>query len=850
MPIDFSDLIPAGGAPQSAPSPISFDDLIPQQVSTAGDLARAVPSGLAQGVAAAVGAPAWAKGWVDAGVRNAPALWGGHVISPEEAAAQDARRGPDLIPDAGDASRYAQQAIEAIPGVDYKPQTTAGRYAQTAAEFVPGALAGPGGVVGNAIKFGVLPGVASEAAGDLTRGTPVEPYARVLAPILAGGGAALASRPGTAAAAVRDAAGNLDQSTLGAAQSLMDDAARQGSPISLAEAVQQVTNSGTRLGSLQRVVEQSRGGAEPMARFYADRPGQVQQAGNAAIDRVGPVPDAPSAVAPAIQQAAESTIGDAYKARTAAVNPLYQRAATDQVSPEAVQSIIDDLGQQIASDKTGLLAGPLGDLRKRLIDQSAKPASVGLEPDPIAGPASGQPRPFAPTEDYAPRAAPVRPDVPRPQTLQDLVRSLGGVQDPRGDLKSMGLDLIPGLVAKPGKGLGPDAVRQVAAEQGYLGANIDEAMANTTPNDLFNALGEHPVHSVKDAEGVHQWSAFDQARAEADQVGKAQTRSARPENAPPSAYARDIDPAAPLPAKPVPITDIENLDRTRKYFRDKIDLPQFAPDAIDKETGARIGSTLGQLDTAMEGASPAYGQAKQRYQGITRDTVAPLENGMIGALAKSKEFGAQTRIILGENPLPGSEGEVANAVAAVKAKAPGAAQALVSQKIRQSFNEATQSNMGGPNQWGAAKFAAMIQGNTQQARNLQAAVEALHGPGVWRDFQKTLDVFEAMGRRQAPGSMTEFNRQIASDLSKGGKIGETVATAASPAKMLGKAQEIYQGWKYGRNTEALADLLTRPDAARVFASIAGKSPGSSAAQGQAALYLLGAAAHQQGKPGR
>ena len=85
-----------------------------------------------------------------------------------------------------------------VAGVpNYQPQTTAGRYANTIGSFLPGALAtpaeGPMGVVGNAIKFGVIPGAASEAAGEATAGTGIEPWARFVAGAGAGVGADLAA---------------------------------------------------------------------------------------------------------------------------------------------------------------------------------------------------------------------------------------------------------------------------------------------------------------------------------------------------------------------------------------------------------------------------------------------------------------------------------------------------------------------------------------------------------------------------------------------------------------------------------------------------------------------------------
>lgn len=76
---------------------------------------------------------------------------------------------------------------------DYQPQTTAGEYAGTVGEFLPGAALG-GVSIGNLTRFGVLPGLASEGAGQLTEGSSIEPYARVAAALVAPAVPALASR--------------------------------------------------------------------------------------------------------------------------------------------------------------------------------------------------------------------------------------------------------------------------------------------------------------------------------------------------------------------------------------------------------------------------------------------------------------------------------------------------------------------------------------------------------------------------------------------------------------------------------------------------------------------------------
>lgn len=90
----------------------------------------------------------------------------------------------------------ARALAESVPVVNqalqYSPQTTAGEYAQTVGEFVPGAALGPGGTMGNVIRYGVIPGAASETAGQFTEGTAAEPYARAAAAI---GTGILAARP-------------------------------------------------------------------------------------------------------------------------------------------------------------------------------------------------------------------------------------------------------------------------------------------------------------------------------------------------------------------------------------------------------------------------------------------------------------------------------------------------------------------------------------------------------------------------------------------------------------------------------------------------------------------------------
>lgn len=78
--------------------------------------------------------------------------------------------------------------VEGVTGKFYEPKTIAGEYARTGGEFASGMLL-PGGattMLGKAVTNVAMPAAASETAGQLTKGTSWEPYARV-AGGLAGG---------------------------------------------------------------------------------------------------------------------------------------------------------------------------------------------------------------------------------------------------------------------------------------------------------------------------------------------------------------------------------------------------------------------------------------------------------------------------------------------------------------------------------------------------------------------------------------------------------------------------------------------------------------------------------------
>ncbi len=170
------------------------------------DVAKSAGAGVGQGVIGLAGLPGDARELATRGLQKAAdSLAPGAAPVAAEAFSRLVPALTPLMPWLpallqAPTSSQLQQAAESVTGPFYQPQSTAGEYARTIGEFAPAALA-PGGFLGSLLRFAVLPGLASETAGQLTKGTAAEPWIRALAGLAAAGpGALLHLRPGSAAA--------------------------------------------------------------------------------------------------------------------------------------------------------------------------------------------------------------------------------------------------------------------------------------------------------------------------------------------------------------------------------------------------------------------------------------------------------------------------------------------------------------------------------------------------------------------------------------------------------------------------------------------------------------------------
>jgi len=104
-------------------------------------------------------------------------------------------------PDAG----QVQSKIEEYTGKFYEPKTIPGQYASTIAEFAPGMFLGGGGIIPRVVNT-VLGAIGSETAGQITKGTAAEPYARFAGGFAGGFGGGRAITPTAPASPARQAA--------------------------------------------------------------------------------------------------------------------------------------------------------------------------------------------------------------------------------------------------------------------------------------------------------------------------------------------------------------------------------------------------------------------------------------------------------------------------------------------------------------------------------------------------------------------------------------------------------------------------------------------------------------------
>lgn len=822
----FDEAAPAAitqnSAPESGITPSghanpfdAFDHPVAAKPSTGSDIVRGAGRGLIEGSGSILGMPAdmWHmldRGYQWAMTKGAEKMG---ILTPEQGAAlRQPISDMETSPISSERINKHLLGMAKSAGADTSaPQTTAGQAAETVGSFLPSAAAFGASsareVPGALAKYGLLPGATSEVAGQATKGTEAEPYARMagaIAPAALGMAASGAARLANPTARAIE---GLTPAQERQAQQLLDQSRQMGAPLTAAEAVQHVTGNATRAGDLQRVIEQSPEGGAIMKPFFAQRPGQSEAIGRQAMDQISPAVTDPYGVAPRVHGAAQETVN---------ATPQGQHLATS----------VNRLGQRTTAEEAGNV------IRPEL--QNIYDRREGMR-NALAGQDYGAAR----AADYTTNGA-----AANPVTIQPVIAHIDDQ-----------LTSAKGSVAA-----------SLRRARNALMTNGQPDMSVTGLSNARNAITDQ-ISVASRAGGKSTVRALDDVLGQLDSAleGVPAYGQARRN------FAAASTPLAPFAPETTPgrIIDRDQFGRNYTMPTEKIaptiesggatGADQFLSAAANSPASRQI---FGQYfsQKLLDGARNQAGQINpdalnnalhqnhdilQRFPEVSsalnrvadaRRALGTIEIAPIGRLAATDDFGKQAKVLFDSNPLPGSERPIGDAVRQVAERDPEAAQQMTRMYLEKTFNEATQANQPGANQFGGPKFAAVVGGNPQQMKNLQAAITALpNGQTRWTAFQKAFDVFQAMGTRQPVGSQTAFNQMIAKSLEGTGALPELAATAASPNKWLGLASDIYRRYAFGQNTKQLAQAMVSgnvSDLRRVVQA----SPNS--VQSQAALIAI------------
>lgn len=179
-PLDAMLAQQASAKPSAQPQANQTSPPQQQTISTLGDVARMGGAGLFQGGAAILGAPGDIGRLAGAGIQYLGAKVG--LGSQTKNALTGYQNFTDhFLPTSGEINNFVQNHLGKYP----QAQTTAGAYANTIGQFAPNLLAPEESVPAKLGRL-LVPAVASETAGQITKGTELEPWARFGGALLGG----------------------------------------------------------------------------------------------------------------------------------------------------------------------------------------------------------------------------------------------------------------------------------------------------------------------------------------------------------------------------------------------------------------------------------------------------------------------------------------------------------------------------------------------------------------------------------------------------------------------------------------------------------------------------------------
>ena len=192
--------------------------------------------------------------------------------------------------------------------------------------------------------------------------------------------------------------------------------------------------------------------------------------------------------------------------------------------------------------------------------------------------------------------------------------------------------------------------------------------------------------------------------------------------------------------------------------------------------------------------------------------------------------------------------EIGTAVRTLAQQDPNIANELVRSYLGTAFEQQSRPNVAGEPYSAGTKFWKTIAGGqgSEDREALQQMMTALpNGDALWQGFNELGTIFEAQGKRQAPGLKTAFNVEAIEKLKSGPASDAALRIAGTDITALGQwAKDIVERFRMGHNMEEVSRILTHRDAGPEFARImAETSPNSPErlARMMTAISVLGTA---------
>ncbi|MBI1690539.1 hypothetical protein [Methylorubrum sp. DB1722] len=284
---------------------------------------------------------------------------------------------------------------------------------------------------------------------------------------------------------------------------------------------------------------------------------------------------------------------------------------------------------------------------------------------------------------------------------------------------------------------------------------------------------------------------------------------------------------------------------------------RFSTQILDTVTDTRGDVSAEALRSAMRDSADVLDQLpalRDRLSNLVlaREGMARVEKSPLGQIAEQPDVKHAISVLFPNklDVLANSQEEIRSAVQALARNNPKAARETVRIYLETVFNDATETTKGVAKLYGGAGFASAVRGNGQRRHNLEAAIRSLpDGDTLWTGLDRMLTTLEATGYRPQKGSDTAFNQAIQSRMKEGtGAVGQAItdvvsggaagATVGGPGGALGGAlvgarrggTKVIQEMRIRRDGEAIARILTDPQAIPMLRLLGTQNPGGRGAE--------------------